>query len=136
MAWFNWRSDDDSIRIEKCCQSHIINKVDVFDVHLICYHITINISGCLLSNLSSKHDYDTISQFLYFKITLRVRLWNTSYRLIKSPTNREEQWSNLLLCGTQNHPIIGSMSKARCVASACSCLFLNINTNILLAEYQ
>jgi len=30
---FNWRPDDDPIRIETCSQSHIINKVDVFDVH-------------------------------------------------------------------------------------------------------
>jgi len=42
-------------------------------------------------NLSSEHAYGTISQFPYFKITLRFRLRNNPYHAIKSPTKREEQ---------------------------------------------
>ena len=44
-------TNDDPIRIETCSQSHKINKVDVFDIHLICYDITINTLGCLLSDM-------------------------------------------------------------------------------------
>ena len=40
MTWYNWRPENDPIRIETHSQSHITNKADVFDVHLICYHIT------------------------------------------------------------------------------------------------
>ena len=94
MTWLNWRSDEDPIKIETCSQSHIINKFDVFDVHLICYLLE-NLTG---SEVVKKFPafYGTRRFITPFKSARHLSLsWANSIQSMPSP--HSTSWRSTLI---------------------------------------